>query len=266
MRRSLLPGFVLAFAFVMASPTAAHALPPLTADTVVLDDGSTWRGKITELAPGDHVTVVRKNGAVMRLRWDAIRHIDRGGVRIPLPGPPVLVHLEASQDVALERFDPYTRERTLICYAPCDRELPSQLLYVVSGESIRGSRPFELRHEPTGAARLDVSTRSKTAFTTGIVALSLGGIVTIAGVFTELTSAGVAAWNESAAKDRATTGAYIMAGGVGVMALGGILMIANASSSVRQSGVPNRTPTWTKPVVPEEAPAEVDAPVIELRF
>src|SRR5688572_19728102 len=58
----------------------------ITIDTVHLRDGGLYRGRVTEVVPGDHVTVILANGETKRIAWP---NVDRVIVAsTPIPPPP----------------------------------------------------------------------------------------------------------------------------------------------------------------------------------
>ena len=55
-------------------------------DVVYLKDGQQLRGTVTEVRPGDKVTLQLPQGQIATIRWDGIQRIDRGGQAVPLEG------------------------------------------------------------------------------------------------------------------------------------------------------------------------------------
>jgi hypothetical protein len=259
--------------FALAWPATARALPPVASDVVVTRDGSTSRGRITEIQAGDHVTVTKRNGGATRIPWAEVVRIEREGRNVPLPGPPVRVHIEGPEDAALEVFDPFTREHYLVCYAPCDRDLPSGLRYRLTGKTVRDSSHFQLKAQPSGQARFVLDRGSHQGFSGGLALVVAGGVVTLIGVL--IAGSGIlveanpfaSAGDVRDAKARETAGGIVA--GTGVLALmvpGVVLLAANGTTRVHQARRPQREPTWAKPVTPMGAAASVSVPLAALRF
>jgi hypothetical protein len=138
-------------------------------DVVVVDDGTRWRGTITELVENDHVSVRTSSGEVARIRWDAVSRIERNGKRIALAGP--TVHVVLLTEVHSRVLRAGTEE--IMCFAPCERDLPTGITYVVRGPKDGTSAPFVLEGPPGSRVSLDVAGGSEG--TTGIVLTSIGG-------------------------------------------------------------------------------------------
>lgn len=85
---------VFAGALGALAPSVAHAQaapPPSTPDepdAVILKHGGVIKGKVTEILPGDHVTVSMTSGQNAIVRWDEVGSIARGGVLIKTPEAP----------------------------------------------------------------------------------------------------------------------------------------------------------------------------------
>jgi hypothetical protein len=95
--------------------------------------------------------------------------------------PTVRVHLAGGPDVTLLREDPCTRERTIVCHAPCDRDVPSTGLFQIRGESFRPTEPFELAPDADGKVWLEVNGAPKSTYYVGVAATSVGVSFTIVG-------------------------------------------------------------------------------------
>ncbi|HEX7664761.1 MAG TPA: hypothetical protein VF407_09625 [Polyangiaceae bacterium] len=80
-------GLALSFSAVNAHAQTA-APPPSTPDepdAVMLKHGGVIKGKVTEILPGDHVTVAMTGGQNAIVRWDEVGSIARGGQLMKMP-------------------------------------------------------------------------------------------------------------------------------------------------------------------------------------
>jgi hypothetical protein len=90
------------------------------------------------------------------------------------------VHLEsvAEGDVTLEARS--GSAWAVVCTAPCDRRLPVDVFYRLSG-STRESPPFRLLANAGDSLRLTAKTSSRAAYGTGVALTILGGIGIVTG-------------------------------------------------------------------------------------
>ena len=261
--RSAAVGAALLLAAV-ATPSAAHADGGGT-DSIVLKDGSVLRGTLSEIAPGDHATIVLPNGQSAIVKWGYVDHIDRNGVAAQMPARPatpnvviaptpgatptpaasagkVHVHIETDDaDVVLEHQE--GREWRTVCAAPCDQDLPIDSGYRISGSGIRASRVFGLGGAPGDKLTISVDTASKGAFVGGIVLVSAGAVVAVVGVFVLIVVALADAVNDSISGNSSATSqnhgtaiaGWTMVGiGVAGAIAGAVLLGTNGKTKVEQ--------------------------------
>ncbi len=237
----------------------APAAPPATSgdDTVYLRDGGMIRGTIMEVIPGNHVTVQLANGQIATIRWDVIDRIDRHSqaapptvVNNPTPVTTVpaitgnaTVHMEGNEDVVLEQLSGGGNWRQ-VCGPPCDRPLPLDPLYRITGPGTRPSKPFQLQADNGQRVVLDVHRASSGGFAGGIVLISLGSAATFVGLIVMLV--GAAEQDLGAGGGTLATGFIITGVGVASLVVGIVLTVANKHSSVAQSIAANADLTGPK--------------------
>jgi hypothetical protein len=135
-------------------------------DTVKLRAGATYRGRVTEIIPGDHVTIVVGPNDVKHLPWADVETVvvAPGGeappagtqgasaslpaAAPPMVGPKARVHITTSRSVILYRK--YAGSWTKACDSPCDQELPIGDGYRVVGNGVPQSKEFHLEVGPAG--------------------------------------------------------------------------------------------------------------------
>jgi hypothetical protein len=95
--------------------------------------------------------------------------------------PTVLVHVDAPRPVTLETLDQDDRW-TAVCTSPCERQVPVDAAYRVTGDGMRNSKTFHL--DPVARMTLTVDPTSSSARAIAVVVTVLGsiGLLPIAGV------------------------------------------------------------------------------------
>ena len=303
--RSLLVGSALVAALALFSPRSsyAQAAPAKAArageDTITLKDGSVLRGTLTEIAKGDHVSLLLSTAQTARVRWDAIVKVERAGVAIDLvnvqptvppqpaavsatPAPPaeknegsVRVHIDATRDVELEVDAGGTLNWEVVCTSPCDRELPLGRVYRLNGSGMRKTTAFMLQGKPGSSVSLEVDHGTTAGYVGGIVMTSIGSPVVFVGLM--ITLVGAAAGSNSLIDGGAILKAGLITTGVGAgLMIPGIVLIANnskttlkqheggrslvGSSPFLSASAPSKSPIWTA----VEGPRVPDAPSFNL--
>lgn len=270
-RRALGMGIVAA---CMALPSLAWAADPKGPDTLVLQDGTTVTGVFTEFVPNNRVTVL-VNGESKTFQWSLVRKASHDGKTVaenqPAALPPpvvvvqpqpqqqvivvqgqpapraaleesVLVHLEGDDDAVLEMQERNGDKDafTPACQAPCNKMLPLDRMYRITGDGIRGSKSFKLAGAAGNAVTVDVNAGHKGAFVGGIVmtvigplTLVVGSLVYLAGSvnFSYSSSTGSFSSDKSGLK---VTGGVLMLGGAALTAVGIPLLVSNARTKVTQ--------------------------------
>ncbi len=226
-------------------------------DVVYLRCGDAVRGRLREVVPKDHVTIVATTGEARRIPWSEVDRVVVGSEDLAppaptpaasptppqlLPPPPrtagslVRVHIASSDAVILYRRHPSTLEWTQVCTPPCDADVPLADEYQIAGvPGSRGpSQVFHLRGAPGGAVVLTVSPPSSVGTGFGIGMVVLGGV--------SLYTLGLAAMAGAAqtpcpGSDTQSCGANVvylaaLAGAVAVTTLGAILWHTSAKTDI----------------------------------
>jgi hypothetical protein len=243
-------------------PVAIGVAPaPVQADTIYLKGGAVVRGTLGVAVAGAPITIQLPNGQTLTIQWSMVDHIDRASTPAPpaatapppaavaAQGPPapamVVVHIDTdSPDLLLQAQSPGGRwngrgEWTTVCAGSCDRPLPLGVLYRVTGDGVRSSRPFEIGGQPGGHAQLMATTASSGSFTTGIVLASVGGAAAVIGL--SLTLLGLLVGTYCGFGTSCTGDASLLTGGLITLGLGtagiviGVVLAGgNARSKVQQ--------------------------------
>ncbi len=222
-------------------------------DTVVLKNGGMLRGTLVEVLPNDHATVQLPSGQSAIVQWAEIHHIERGGApaaatavpagapiqkmpnsTAPMSGPTVLVHIETSRPITLDRRNPGEDQPWVTaCESPCDVQLPLNNDYRIVGDGIWASSEFELDGQPGQRVVVKVAPATRISRTAGIVVAGAGLLAIIIGVYIVAIAAAASCTNSninSVCKDNSggtTVGVVLMLGGLVTMAVGGIIILAN---------------------------------------
>ena len=207
---------VLALTAALFAPTTAFAqeeeppppLPPpsegatatpsatATIDSVHLRNGGLYRGRVTEIVPGDHVTVIVDKGETKRVPWAEVDRVIVASTALPAPpsssapvpaatpplpapmvGPRAHVHITTSKNVILYRRPAGSTGWVQACTSPCNQELPSGDAYRGTGSAVAASKEFRLDASPGGSVNIAVDPPS----TGGMV---LGGFLAGGGATT----------------------------------------------------------------------------------
>ena len=140
----------------------------------------------------------------------------------------VIVHLNATPDVTLERED--DGDWTEVCFAPCDMPFSARKRYRVGG-GIRDSDPFWLRQTQPGLAIVDVDSRSRGLHAFGDVLIGVGSALTFGGLLA--AGMGAATANCSSGPTRDSCGAgHLVAPGLGVAALGVVAIVVGVDLAI----------------------------------
>jgi hypothetical protein len=268
------------FVGAQSAPPATHTLPPLptsappppappssapapeaaTQDLVVLKDGSLLRGGLVEVLPNDHVTMQLATGETAIVQWSRIERIERGGTgAAPVPPPytpwgqsplrpggvSVLIHIASDSAVNLEQRGGAGYAWKTVCTAPCDRPLPTNYEYRITGDGIRTSRAFALEGQVGERLVLSVSARSSATRTGGLVMTIAGAaalfaslVVFVDAASKQRTEDDAAALADRPARDVSssedTAGLVLLVAGAAVTAVGVVLFARSSSSKVAQ--------------------------------
>lgn len=196
--------FTAALVAGLTSSQVAHAdeeepLPPAPAtttttagasvDTIHLRNGGMFRGHVSEIVPGDHVTIRTETGETKRLAWAEIDRVIVASTPIPPPpsgvpgvapatapldapmvGPRAHVHIKSPRNVILYRKPAGTNAWSKACTSPCNTELPIGDSYRVAGNGVQQSKEFHLEASPGSTVEVVVDPQS----TGGMI---LGGFI-----------------------------------------------------------------------------------------
>ena len=273
LKRSSCAAAVAAALHVLTVAAPAMAQQPAPSDNIVLKDGGSIKGTLTEILPGDHATVQLPSGQTATVRWDVIHHIERGGVTVQTQQTPgastvvvqaptapasrgkATVHMEGDPEIVLERQ--YGGHWVTVCNAPCDLPLDLESNYRVSGGGIRRSGIFRLAGKPGDRIIVSIDPASKGGFTGGIVLIAVGAPAFVIGGLTLLVVAAI----DSSQSSCSTTGYYnncstnsdtgtakivgwsMFGGGAAAVVLGIVLVSSNGHTSTEQS-VDGRKAAW----------------------
>ncbi|MBX3234462.1 MAG: hypothetical protein KIT84_09365 [Labilithrix sp.] len=257
-----------------STPARADDVPALSSiDSVHLRNGGLYRGRVTEIVPGDHVTILVEKGESKRIAWGDIdkvvvasspppggatatdtptvgaRTIPPGTPAAPAPmsGPRARVHVVAPNRVILYRRPAGSSAWTQACTSPCDEELPIGDTYRIAGNNVAQSKEFNLGASAGATVTIAVDPPSMG----GIV---MGGLIAGGGVLTGyvgLLLAAVSFDERGKDKDALLTGGLIAMGVGAVATVGGlILCLTSATTDIHQTTTAGpkdaalREPTW----------------------
>jgi hypothetical protein len=268
-------------------PTARVTATATTAasDAVHLRSGGLYRGRVTEIVPGDHVTViVPPNGEVKRIAWPEVDRVIVASTPIPPPptsaapapsaqaateapmvGPRARVHITSSKPVILYRRAAGSSAFIEACTSPCDRELPIGDTYRLAGSGLSQNKELRLSAGPGGFVDIEVDPPSVPGMLLGGALAALGWTVGYVGLLVALSGA---AGNDDGARD----------GGLGALAIGGaasvggvLIFLNSAKTDVVQTSRAARdafvrTPSWRTSEVQGRTPAAAFPLQFTMRF
>lgn len=297
----------------MLVPAVAHAddeeVPPLpppsgattatastTVDAVHLRNGGLYRGRVTEIVPGDHVTViVAPGGETKRIPWPEVDRVIVASTPVPaaptaaapapttapMNGPRARVHITAPKQVILYRRAAGTSSFVQACTSPCDLELPINDTYRLAGNGLSQNKEFRLQASPGGSVDINVDPPSTGGMILGGFVAGGGATAAYVGLLMALVgqsdadsscysygSASSSRYCEDKKSDGQAlrnAGLVTMVVGAAVTALGIVVFVNSASTDVTQKGGSGpsheayvRRPTWR--TVGSSAEAATHAP------
>lgn len=306
---SLVALTVSASSFAQEAPPASTGQVPVPAwtgtagaeDVVVLKDGGAIRGLVMEVLPNDHVSVRMADGRTAIIPWVLIHHIEQASHPAEVPSTGSTTPPTAAQTAAATPVTPITGSATVhitgdevvlqtqrggaweaVCESPCDRELPLDSNYRITGSSIRTSGAFRLLAKPGEHVTLDVNAGSSAGFTGGVTMALLGGLTATVGFWgwyvALLNNATYDCTGDGYCYDgnhhvSPVPWAITMGVGAAVGTVGLILAVANEKTKVAQqtgapdpkkeaslAPLPERSPTWLNlkpagfPAAPQTTP------------
>lgn len=292
MRRAF---FFVSLLAATAVPSIAYAddeapppLPPPTAttmpsastsvDAVHLRNGGMYRGRVTEIVPGDHVTVVvAPGGETKRIPWAEVDRVIVASTPVPpapttatpvpstpvapapMVGPRARVHITSPKQVILYRRAAGTSTFQQACTSPCDIELPIGDTYRLAGNGLSQNKELHLAAGPGGFVDIVVDPPSTggmilggfiagggaTAAYVGLLMALIGQSESDRGCYSNSRSS----YGESCTERQSdgesvrNAGLVTMVVGAGITALGVVVFINSASTDIgqRTGGGPGRS-------------------------
>ena len=275
------------------TPPAASALlshdPTAVVDTVHLRSGGVVRGRVTDIATGEHVTILTSTGELRTVPWSDVDRVvvantDRPPVlpapRAPKPAPPppmrpdpepmvgpfAFVHIEASGTTYLYRAPHGTTDFETVCEAPCDMQLPINDDYKIGGNGTKTTARFKLNAPGGGSVTLRVDGANWFAIIGGGTLAVVGGMTSYVGLLMAASS------DHSSNESAGTAGlACFLIGGT-VAALGAWAFVRGNSTDIVQTGPKPakdaflRSPSWRTASATEHGSAATFPLVFERRF
>lgn len=281
MRRASLFVSILAASLVPSVAFADDEVPPLppptaasapsastTVDAVHLRNGGLYRGRVTEIVPGDHVTVIVAPGAeTKRIPWPEVDRVIVASMPVPpaptsttpvastpvapapMVGPRARVHITSPKQVILYRRAAGTSAFQQACTSPCDLELPIGDTYRLAGNGLSQNKELHLSAGPNGFVDIVVDPPSTggmilggfiagggaTAAYVGMLMALIGQSEADRSCYTYGTSYGSSCEDKkSDGESVRNAGLVTMVVGAGVTALGVIVFINSASTDITQ--------------------------------
>lgn len=249
-----------------APATATAPAASTTVDAVHLRNGGFFRGRVTEIVPGDHVTVVvAPGGETKRIPWADVDRVIVASTPVPatpttatpvpsstptapapMVGPRARVHITSPKQVILYRRAAGTSTFQQACTSPCDLELPIGDTYRLAGNGLSQNKELHLAASPGGVVDIVVDPPSTGGMILGGFIAGAGATAAYVGVMLALVGQTVAdrscysSSSYSCDEDRddgatlRNAGLITMVVGAGITALGVVVFINNASTDISQ--------------------------------
>lgn len=262
-----------------SAPAATATTAPsasTTVDAVHLRNGGMYRGRVTEIVPGDHVTVVvAPGGETKRIPWPEVDRVIVASTPVPpapttatpvpstptapapMVGPRARVHITSPKQVILYRKAAGTSSFQQACTSPCDLELPIGDTYRLAGNGLSQNKELHLAAGPGGFVDIVVDPPSTggmilggfiagggaTAAYVGMLMALIGQSEADRGCYSYSTGYGDnCAERQSDGEAVRNAGLVTMIVGAGVTALGVVVFINSASTDIGQrTGGPSRS-------------------------
>lgn len=250
----------------VATPTASA-----TVDAVHLRNGGLYRGRVTEIVPGDHVTVIVDQGETKRVPWAEVDRVIVATTAVPAPptsttptrgipapataplpapmvGPRARVHITSSKNVILYRRPAGSSAWVQACASPCNEELPIGDAYRVTGNGVASSKEFRLDASPGGAVDVAIDPPSTGGMVLGGFLAGGGATAAYVGMLAALVGASDAnrsCWGggsdsycqkrKSDAEDVRNGGLIAMGVGAGLTVVGILVFLNSAKTDIVQT-------------------------------
>jgi hypothetical protein len=262
----LLGAFATALLFARPGRADAQA-----SDALYLRSGSLFRGRVTELVPKDHVTIVVETGEARRFDWADVDHVVVGppapalaapapaapAPAAPAPKAPELahVHVETPRPVVLYRRPPGSTAWEEVCSSPCDEELPVGGTYRVTGNGVP-ARDFGLQANGGEYVVVGVEPASIAGVVGGAILTAAGFVGVLVGANMDadqrLGECGAGATTPGCTADASAGTQGDVVATVGSLALvgGALLLYFSARTDVRTTA---HRPSSVAPALPPDA-------------
>lgn len=271
-------------------PAPPAAAPPTTSstsgtiDSVHLRNGGLYRGRVTEIVPGDHVTILVEKGDPKKVPWADIDKVVVASspppssdappasspyipgratpipaatppIPAPMVGPKARVHINSPGRVILYRRPAGSNAWVQACASPCDEELPLGDQYRVTGNGIALSKEVSLGGSPGGVVTLTVDPPS-------MGGMVMGGLISGAGITTGYVGmlfVLVSLDNNSSRYEKYRTSGLVAMGLGAVATVGGLVMfLVSAKTDIIPSSSGGtkdafRRDPWWRPTEPTTA-------------
>jgi F0F1-type ATP synthase membrane subunit c/vacuolar-type H+-ATPase subunit K len=245
--------------------TPAASSASTTVDAVHLRNGGFYRGRVTEIVPGDHVTVVvAPGGETKRIPWPEVDRVIVASTPVPptptasapaaspptppapMVGPRARVHITAPKQVILYRRAAGTSAFQQVCTSPCDLELPIGDTYKLAGNGLSQNKELHLAAGPGGFVDIVVDPPSTGGMILGGFIAGGGATAAYVGLLMALigqadaegnscySSTSACAERESDGKTIRNAGLVTMVVGAGITVLGVVVFINSASTDIGQ--------------------------------
>ena len=239
-----------------------------TIDTVHLRTGGMFRGRVTEILPGDHVTVLLTTGESRKISWRDVDRVIVASTAIPpvastpaapatapMTGPRARVHMKTPHPAHLYRRAAGTTEFVTACNSPCDEEMPIGDTYKIGGSGFSTTPEFSLAAQPGGSVELTVDGPSWAGIIGGGALTVGGGATAYIGTILALSGSACSANSYSNRSDSScdsvrNVGLGALAVGVGMIVLGLVVVFPSMKTDFSQTAASpakdafHRLPTW----------------------
>jgi len=252
-----------------------------TLDAVHLRNGGLYRGRVTEIVPGDHVSItVAGSNETKRVPWPEVDRVIVGQAgnipppptataqtpaaspatpAAPMVGPRARVHISSPKQVILYRRAAGTLGFAQACTSPCDEDLPTGDTYRLAGNGVSQTKEFQLPASTNGRVDIVLDPPSVGGMIgggllagTGATAAYIGLIMALVGQEEKDKGCYVYSSGSCSSSDGESlrnAGLVTMLIGAALTTVGIVVFINSASTDVNLKGnAPAeayvRTPTW----------------------
>lgn len=191
-----------------AASVKTEAADASAVDTVILQNGTTLRGRVTEVSPDSHVMLRTPSGATVRIAWADLQRVlvashlppayaagaaaasSTPPIEAPVQGPTAIVHIRSPKEVFLYRRPAGSNAWTRACASPCGKPMPIGDTYKVTGNGVAASPEFRLDARPGATVEVEVDPPSNGGMVIGGMLAYGGASVAGIGLLVALAGAG----------------------------------------------------------------------------